>query len=47
MNMMKKLKPIVVEDERLPRLSLLSKLEEYCHIIQVVDNCESYENSSL
>ena len=43
--MMKKLKTIVVEDERLPRLSLLSKLKEYCHIIQVVDNCESYEEA--
>lgn len=42
---MKKLKTIVVEDERLPRLSLLAKLEEYRHAIDVVDACESYDTA--
>lgn len=39
---MKKLKTIVVEDERLPRLSLLAKLEDYRHALDVVDACDSY-----
>ncbi len=42
--MTKKLKTIVVEDERLPRLSLLQKLEDYPHV-EVVDACDSYERA--
>ena len=42
---MKKLSTIVVEDERLPRLSLLAKLEEYRDILQVVDSCDSYDSA--
>ena len=38
-----KLRTIVVEDERLPRLSLLAKLENYRHTVEVVDACDSYE----
>lgn len=41
--MMKKLKTIVVEDERLPRLSLLAKLEDFRHTLEVVDACDSYD----
>lgn len=40
---MKKLTTIVVEDERLPRLSLLAKLEGLSHCVEVVDSCDSYE----
>lgn len=43
--MKKKLITIVVEDERLPRLSLLKKLEDYRHAIEVVDSCDSYETA--
>lgn len=42
---MKKLKTIVVEDERLPRLSLLAKLEDYRQVLEVVDSCDSYESA--
>ena len=42
---MKKLKTIVVEDERLPRLSLLQKLEDYRHTVDVVDACDSYDKA--
>lgn len=42
---MKKLKTIVVEDERLPRLSLLAKLEDYRHAIEVVDSCDNYDDA--
>lgn len=42
---MNKLKTIVVEDERLPRLSLLSKLEGYRQVLEVVDSCDSYESA--
>lgn len=42
---MKKLKTIVVEDERLPRLSLLQKLEDYRHTVEVVDACDSYDKA--
>lgn len=42
---MNKLKTIVVEDERLPRLSLLQKLEEHRHAIEVVDACDSFETA--
>ena len=40
---MRKLKAIVVEDERLPRLSLLAKLEEFRHSVEVVDACDNYD----
>lgn len=43
MNKPKLLRTVVVEDERLPRLSLLAKLEDYRHAIEVVDSCESYD----
>lgn len=39
---MKKLKTIVVEDEQLPRLSLLAKLEECRQNVEVVDACDNY-----
>ena len=42
---MEKLKTIVVEDERLPRLSLLKKLEAYRHTLEVVDACDSYDSA--
>ncbi|MBO6250459.1 MAG: response regulator transcription factor [Muribaculaceae bacterium] len=42
---MKKLKTIVVEDERLPRLSLLAKLEDYRHVVEVVDSCDNYDDA--
>ncbi len=42
---MKKLRTIVVEDERLPRLSLLSKLEDYKDTVEVIDSCDSYESA--
>ena len=42
---MEKLKTIVVEDERLPRLSLLKKLEDYRHTVEVVDACDSYDSA--
>lgn len=42
---MEKLKTIVVEDERLPRLSLLKKLEDYRHTLEVVDACDSYDTA--
>ena len=40
-----RLSTIVVEDERLPRLSLLKKLEDYRHAIEVVDSCDSYDTA--
>lgn len=40
---MDKLKTIVVEDERLPRLTLLQKLEEHRHTVEVVDACDNYD----
>lgn len=42
---MNKLKTIVVEDERLPRLSLLAKLEGHYGQLEVVDACDSYESA--
>lgn len=42
--MAKRLKTIVVEDERLPRLSLLQKLEDYPNV-EVVEACDSYESA--
>ena len=44
---MKKLKAIVVEDERLPRLSLLAKLEDFRHSVEVVDSCENYDSALM
>ena len=42
---MKRIKTIVVEDERLPRLSLLAKLENYREELEVVDACDSYDTA--
>lgn len=42
---MKTYKAIVVEDERLPRLSLIQKLETYHPDITVVDSCEECESA--
>ena len=36
---------IVVEDERLPRLALLQKLEEHKQDIKVIADCESYDSA--
>lgn len=44
---MKKLIAIVVEDERLPRLSLLAKLEDFRHTVDVVDACDSYDSARM
>ena len=44
---MKMLKTIVVEDERLPRLSLLAKLEEFSHTVEVVDACGDYDSARM
>ena len=44
---MRKLKAIVVEDERLPRLSLLAKLEEFRHSVEVVDACDNYDSARI
>ena len=38
-----RIRTIVVEDERLPRLSLLAKLEDYAYAIEIVDTCDSYD----
>lgn len=43
--MMKPLKAIVVEDERLPRLALLQKLEDFRSEVEVIDSCERYEDA--
>lgn len=40
-----KLTTIVVEDERLPRLSLLKKLEDFRHALEVVDSCDNYDSA--
>jgi len=42
---MEKLKTIVVEDERLPRLALLAKLEDWLSVLDVIDVCDSYESA--
>ena len=42
---MNKLKAIVVEDERLPRLSLLQKLEDFRQEVEVVDSCDNYDSA--
>ena len=43
--MKKTLRTIVVEDERLPRLSLLQKLEEFRQEIEVIDSCDNYDQA--
>ena len=40
-----KLKTIVIEDERLPRLSLLQKLEQFSNDVEVIDSCDSYDSA--
>ena len=42
---MNPLKTIVVEDERLPRLSLLQKLEDFRQEVEVVDSCDNYDSA--
>jgi len=42
---MKTLRTIVVEDERLPRLTLLKKLEAHRPQVEVVDSCEDYDQA--
>lgn len=42
---MKRLKAIVVEDERLPRLSLIQKLADFKTQIEVVGSCEGYDEA--
>lgn len=42
---MQKLRTIVVEDERLPRLSLLAKLEDHQEELEILDACEDYESA--
>ena len=44
---MRKLKAIVVEAERLPRLSLLAKLEDFRHSVEVVDACDNYDSALM
>ncbi len=39
------IKAIVVEDERLPRLSLLQKLEDFRQQVEVVDSCDTYSSA--
>ncbi len=41
----KPIRAIVVEDERLPRLSLLQKLEDFKEQIEVVDSCDNYSSA--
>ena len=42
---MKRLKTIVVEDERLPLLALLQKLEDHSLQLEVVDDCDNYQSA--
>lgn len=42
---MSTLKAIVVDDERMPRLSLLQKLEDFRQDVEVVASCDSYDNA--
>ncbi len=39
------MKAIVVEDERLPRLALLRKLEDFRQQVEVVDSCDNYDDA--
>jgi len=41
----KRLTAIVVEDEKLPRLSLLQKLEDLRQQVEVVDSCDNYDSA--
>lgn len=43
--MKRTLTAIVVEDERLPRLSLLRKLEDFRPQVEVVDSCDNYDSA--
>lgn len=38
-----RLRTIVVEDERLPRLALLQKLENFSNDIQIIDSCDNFD----
>ena len=40
---MDRLRTIVVEDELLPRLSLLQKLEAFAAQIEIVDDCDNFD----
>ncbi len=40
-----KLRTIVVEDERLPRLALLQKLEDFSHEVEVIGSCDNYDTA--
>lgn len=40
---MTRLRTIVVEDERLPRMTLLAKLQDFRDTLEVIDDCDSYE----
>ena len=40
-----KLRTIVVEDERLPRLALLQKLENFSNAVDVIDSCDNYDTA--
>lgn len=42
---MKRYKAIIVEDERLPRLSLIQKLETYHPDIDIADSCSDYDTA--
>ena len=42
---MEPIRAIVVEDERLPRLTLLQKLEDFRHEVEVVDSCDNYDSA--
>ena len=42
---MKRLRTIVVEDELLPRLALLKKLEDFSREVEVVDSCDTYDTA--
>ncbi len=39
------IKAIVVEDERLPRLALLQKLEDFRPMVEVVDSCDDFNKA--
>ena len=43
--MSKTIRAIVVEDERLPRLVLLKKLEQFRPQVEVVDSCDNYDDA--
>ena len=43
--MKKVMRAIVVEDERLPRLTLLQKLEDLRSQVEVVDSCDNYDDA--